>query len=188
MHTFYNKVFCLEKITRQNRRITNQKTSSQTDSVALFKKGMSLLKDNQKYEEALKCFNEFILVKKDDPSALLYQAICLKNLNKYSEAIESYNAVIKLNLSNDPSLSLNAFFNKALCLEKLSEYEKAIECYNQVIKLDSEAELAFFKKAECYQILKKYEETNKCYQTLSRMNPFFLEFKNEIQITKNIEK
>ena len=178
-HTFYNKGYCLEKITRQNRRIPYQNTiPNRADPEVILKKGATLLKDHQKYEDALKCFDEFIAIKKDDPTAYLYKAICLKSLNKYSEAIESYNEVIKLNIGKDLGLTMNSFFNKALCFEKISEYEKAIECYTEVIKLEKNSELALYNQAVCYKIIKKNREANKCYQALSKINPFFIEFKN----------
>ena len=101
---------------------------------------------------------------------LLKKGAELKSLNKFKEAIKSYDEAIRMNLSNDKKVNINAYFNTALCLDLLLEYEKAIDCYNEVIKLDQNNTLAVYNKVICYRNMKRNEKASECMKELKLIN------------------
>ena len=59
------------------------------------KKGLALSNLN-KYEDAIKCFDELIKLNKNDASVYLKKGLALKNLNRLDEALIFYDKAIKL--------------------------------------------------------------------------------------------
>jgi tetratricopeptide (TPR) repeat protein len=63
----------------------------------------------------------------------------LRNLGKYSKAIECYNKAIEI----DPNYSI-AFNNKGKSLESLGKYSESIECFNRAIEINPNNSICFF--------------------------------------------
>jgi tetratricopeptide (TPR) repeat protein len=115
----------------------------------------------QKTEEAEEFFTNFIADfylrnpnKYDNNEEFLFQlATILCELKHYTEAIESFDELIKID-SNKPIY----YNNKASCFYYLKEYEKAIECVTKAIELNPNYANAYHSKANCFYCLERYEE------------------------------
>jgi len=63
-------------------------------------------------------------------------------MEKYEEAIESYNKAIAL----EPNYA-STYNRKAVALSNLGRYEEAIQCYDKVLEINPNSEDAKKKKA-----------------------------------------
>ena len=69
--------------------------------------------------------------------------ICLKDLNKYEEALRYYNSAIKAYPSDTKVL-----FNKALCFFEMKEFEKSKKLCEYILTLDPNNQKAIKKIQE----------------------------------------
>ena len=86
-------------------------------------------------------------------------------LEKYEEAIASYDKAIELN----PDF-IFAFFNKGLSLNKLKRYEEAIIMFDKAIKLDPNHTSAFYHKGLALSALKRHEEAITMYDKVIELD------------------
>ena len=61
----------------------------------IWKKGVNLLED-EKYEEALDCFEKILAINPDDPDVWNKKGVTLRSLGRYDEAIESFNRALEI--------------------------------------------------------------------------------------------
>ncbi|KLI32681.1 hypothetical protein SZ50_08345, partial [Brachyspira hyodysenteriae] len=85
---------------------------------------------------------------------------------KYKEAIEDFNEVIKLNPKNE-----KAYFYKGVLKINLKKYEEAIEDFNEAIKLNPKNEKAYFNIGALKIILERYDEAIKDLNKIIKLNP-----------------
>ena len=128
----------------------------------------------QKTEEAEGFFTNFIADfylrnpnQYDNNKEFLFQlATILCELKHYTEAIESFDELIKID-SNKPIY----YNNKANCFNYLKEYEKAIECVNKAIELNPNYANAYHNNANYLINLERYEEALECVNKSIELNP-----------------
>ncbi|MBW4679426.1 MAG: tetratricopeptide repeat protein [Microcoleus vaginatus WJT46-NPBG5] len=95
-----------------------------------FDKGMAL-QDEEKYAEALDCFQKAVKLKPDFIPAWVYQGITLEQLQRYEEAIACYNEAIKIN----PNVA-DLWYNKGATLCNLRRYQEAVQCFDKVLEIE----------------------------------------------------
>ena len=61
----------------------------------LVNKGKVFL-DNAKYQEALGCFEQALLLNQNDPELWNFKAISLRSMGRYDEAIECFNKSLEI--------------------------------------------------------------------------------------------
>jgi tetratricopeptide (TPR) repeat protein len=61
----------------------------------LIKKGTSLVEAG-KYEEALECFENALVLNPNDPDVLNKKGVVLRSLGRYEEAIECFNRSLEM--------------------------------------------------------------------------------------------
>jgi tetratricopeptide (TPR) repeat protein len=66
-----------------------------SDISNLIKKGNDLMSDC-KFEEALSCFDQVLLLQPNNPDLLNKKGIALRSLGRYDEAIECFNKSLQL--------------------------------------------------------------------------------------------
>lgn len=99
----------------------------------------------------------------EETKSLMYKkSICLKNLNRYSEAITVGEEIVKKYPGDKQAL-----IELAVCYQALSKWNKSLECYNQLITSDSENIYFRIQRADMYTKQAKYTEALTEYKTLT---------------------
>ncbi|NQV18677.1 MAG: tetratricopeptide repeat protein [Armatimonadetes bacterium] len=89
-----------------------------------------------------------------------------RELEKYSEAINSFSKVIELDSKDDI-----IYINRGICYTELNEYTKAIEDFNKAIKLKPEDAYTYYNRGICYDELKEYKKAIADYTKAIELNP-----------------
>ncbi|MGY5149050.1 MAG: tetratricopeptide repeat protein [Candidatus Nitrosopumilus sp. bin_68KS] len=61
----------------------------------LVKKGQTLL-DDGKFDEALSCFEQALLLNQNDPDLWNYKGVVLRSLGRYEESMECFNKSLQI--------------------------------------------------------------------------------------------
>lgn len=61
----------------------------------LVKKGQTLL-DEGKFDEALGCFEQALLLNQNDPDLWNYKGVALRSLGRYEESMDCFNKSLKI--------------------------------------------------------------------------------------------
>jgi len=117
-----------------------------------YKKGV-LLNIDEKYEEALECFNRAITLNPGDVENYLDKAISEENLELTNEALKSLEKVIELDNKND-----EAYYNLGLIYFRDNNLVRAKECFLRTLKLNEGYKEVYFDLASCCEILKEYND------------------------------
>ena len=132
-------------------------TSAQCQQTAedWFNKGI-VLYNQDKYDEAIKAFDEAIKLDPKYAYAWNGKGIALADQGKYDEAIEAYDEAIKL----DPK-DARTWYNKGITLGKdLGRYDEAIKAFDEAIKLDPKLAMAWNNKGTALKLLGRTTEAN----------------------------
>lgn len=135
------------------------------------------LEKSNKYEEAIKFYEELIELSPNDSLLVERKAYILYDkLSRYTEAIKFYDIAIKLNPNK-----LSNYSWKIRCLSELSNTE-ALNFCNFTLKLHPSGSLIYCLKGLLLEDLKKYDESIKCYEIAYRLDPqdHYLENKNRV--------
>lgn len=95
-------------------------------------------------------------------SLMQKKALCLKNLNKYADAITVGEEIVKKYPEDKQSVA-----ELAICYQALSKWDKSLECYNQLINKDSTNIYFRIQRADMYMRQDKYAEALSEYSTLT---------------------
>jgi len=66
-----------------------------TNTQEILKKGVSFLEDD-KYEEALDCFEKILATNLENPDIWNKKGVALRSLGRYDEAIKSFNKALEI--------------------------------------------------------------------------------------------
>ena len=89
----------------------------------------------------------------------------LFELERYEEALTSYDKVIKLNPDHS-----NAWTNKGATLNELERYEEALTSYDKAIELNPDNSNAWSNKGATFNNLERYEEALTSYDKAIELN------------------
>ena len=146
----------------------------------------------QKKEEAEEIFTNFIAdfylrnpeQYDENEEFLFHLSNVLSELKHSTEAIESFDQLIRINNSNPVY-----YANKSCCLNSLSLFEEAIECINKAIELNPNYANAYQKKAIYFYNLERYEEALECANKAIELNPNdYLFYDNKANCFYNLER
>ncbi len=101
-----------------------------------------LLLEQEKYQEAIKCYNNAISIDPSFQEALNDLGVCFDNLNLLNEALEIFDKIIEIN----PSYKL-AFYNKGAVFIKLKKFNKTNTIINKLFELDANYARAYYLRA-----------------------------------------
>ncbi len=119
-------------------------------------KGNALTMQN-KYNEAIKCYDEVIKLDPMNAVALNNKVNALNALGRTAEA----NATISK--AKNLSETIEKLVRKGNEFYDQGKYDKAIKAYDEAIKLDSDFEVAWQNKGNALYALGKYDEAIKAY-------------------------
>ena len=105
-------------------------------------------------------------VKEDIPSIYSYMAVCLKELDLYSEAI----ATLEKGEQHDRERT-DIYNLMGYCYFKLKEHEKAIECFRKVLQLDPSSAIDYANIASNYRDMGDKENAIRYYRFALELDP-----------------
>jgi Ran GTPase-activating protein (RanGAP) involved in mRNA processing and transport/Flp pilus assembly protein TadD len=125
-----------------------------------------ILDDQEKYEEAILCYDQAI--KLNPQNAIVYnaKAITLNNLGKYQAAILCFDKAIEYEADNPI-----AYNNKAISLSSLGKYKESIELFKKAIELDTNYENAIYNLALNLNNFGQYDEAIDYFNLARELNP-----------------
>lgn len=101
-----------------------------------FDKGVAI-QEEEKYTEALACFQKAIDIKPDFIPAWVYKGICLEQLKQYEAAIACYDQAIQIN----PDVA-DLWYNKGTTYCQLKRYNDALVCFDRVLEMEPDNAIA----------------------------------------------
>jgi serine/threonine protein kinase len=122
----------------------------------------------QRYQEALNCYDKVTQVISQDALVWFKRGLALENLHRYEEAIDSYNQVIQL----QPHDYL-VWFKRAKALENLHSYEAAVAAYDQVIEIQPDNYWAWHDRGRVLEHLERDDEAVTAYDRAVYLKPNF---------------
>ncbi|MBW1701140.1 MAG: YcaO-like family protein [Deltaproteobacteria bacterium] len=120
------------------------------------------LKAIQYLEEALKLEPK----NQDIPSIYSYMGVCLKELERYTEAIEVLEKAEEYDSERTDIHNLMGF-----CYFKLKEHEKAIKCFRKVVHLNPSSAIDYANIASNYRDMGDREKAIRYYQLALELDP-----------------
>lgn len=169
-------------------------------AVQLTNKGMEL-KDEHRFEEALRFFDAALRLDPNDVSAWSNRALVLVQLNRFDEAVESAQKVVAFEATSPASWnalgkafllmkkfseSANAFGqafkldeksavyanNAGFALEASGKFEAAIAYYDKSIQLNPESKYALYNRGKVLQKLGREVEASAYIQKALKIDPW----------------
>jgi tetratricopeptide (TPR) repeat protein len=101
-----------------------------------------------------------------DSKILFYEGQLLFSNNKYQEAIEVLNKILKMNPKDKVALS-----NKGSTLLILGKYDEALETFNEALEINPKNELILLNKGFALVSLGKYEKAIETFNKALEINP-----------------
>ena len=132
---------------------------------AYFLKGNALA-DQEKHEEAIKCYDKAIEINPKNDNAYTNKGISLAKQENHEEAIKCYDKAIEINPKND-----STYNSKGISLAKQEKYEEAIKCYDKAIEINLKNYNAYYNKGNALAKQENHEEAIKCYDKAIEINP-----------------
>jgi Flp pilus assembly protein TadD len=105
-----------------------------------------------RFEEALRCFNEALVLDPHDAMAWNNKGVCLAGLGRHDEAIACYNKALEI----DPLYTV-AWRAKAVTAERLGRIPDAVRAYRQLIMVASSQDAASIRYLQ--QHIRELEST-----------------------------
>jgi tetratricopeptide (TPR) repeat protein len=120
----------------------------------------------EKWEVALKRFNQVIKFDTKFIKAWNYKGVALYKLEKYEEALACHDKTLEINPSSD-----FAWNGKGDALRRLGKYAEAIMCFNNALEINPSSDFAWGFKGKALARLGQYEEALACFDEALEINP-----------------
>ena len=141
--------------------------------------GLSHL-SNKDPSSALKHFEQALKLEPNDqdiPTIYSYSGICLKELERYQEAIETLERASGYDRERPDIHNTMGF-----CYFKMRDHEKAIECFREVLRLDPGSAIDYANIASNYRDLGEREKAVHYYRFALELDPTIEFARDNLQI------
>jgi tetratricopeptide (TPR) repeat protein len=118
-----------------------------------YKNCLETTKSSQNIENALNYLEKLIAFNDDDSLVWRQKGVCLHNLERYEEAIASYDRALKTN-----SKYYFAWVDRGLAFEKLDKYEEVVASYDRALEIKSDRYEVWNNRGTALGKLGKHEE------------------------------
>lgn len=180
----------------QNIGIVYKRLNRLDDTIANFEKALELQNDKKDvelqedlaecyhikkdYANALKYYDEVLLVKKDDYDVRMNKALVLHAMKDYNDAITMYTEL--LNEKESPALQNNltaALVAQANEYLKAQNYSLATETYERAIQRGTQDSYAYFGLAQAYRACGANDKATEFYEKAISLDPEKSQYSNE---------
>jgi tetratricopeptide (TPR) repeat protein len=132
------------------------------------------------WKKAIECFEKDLLNNKNSFESGVYKAISLYRLEKYAEALESFNKSWEIQCT-----LYKKFSNQSKTLTRFNEFEQAVEYDNKASQVSSIDPNFWFFQGICLHEVSKYVEAVKCFDTALKYknnHPMILYYKSRTEL------
>ena len=124
------------------------------------------LQSQQRFDEALACYERAATLRPDDACAFYNQGTVLLALQRYDEALARFEAAI----ARDPR-NAEAHMNRGLVLQRLRRYEDSLACYDEVVALRPGWADAYNDRGAALQNLRRHDEALASHDKAAALDP-----------------
>ncbi|MCP4373506.1 MAG: tetratricopeptide repeat protein [Deltaproteobacteria bacterium] len=172
---FYNRGHLFRLLERWEEALHDQEQALHINPrsvLALSEKGFLLLLRQERYSEALECFQQARIVTDrnllqiQDQMTLYSHTFELEHVGRYKDALWYYE-VLTLISPNNPAY----WIAKGSCLLNLGQYEASIKFADRAIDLDADEYMPWINKAVAYHNLGNYKDALKSAEKVLQLNP-----------------
>ena len=116
---------------------------------------------------ALDDIDEYLALEPDDPWAWSFKANLLKDMKQYSEAVDSFDQITRIDPGN-----AQAYNDRALLLSGgLNQHDEAIESIKKAIEINPENANYYFNMGIILEAQESYDEALQSYSQATTLNP-----------------
>ncbi len=131
------------------------------DKISQFNNSGLCLLENNRFQEALTCFEQAMSLGGQNAAVLFNTGLALSKLGNHQEALEYYSQAQARGFSTPELLN-----NKGYALFHLYHYDEALSCY-EVARQFLPQDLGLLSNlASCYHVLGRVEEAISCYRSV----------------------
>lgn len=117
----------------------------------------------ERYEDAIKAFDAFLAVLADE-SAAFNRAVCLENLERYDEALQSYESLARHG-------DIKGIANISNCLRALGRRQEALEYAKRAVALEKDDVSCWITLGNAHFSLESWDEAMRAYATAHQLEP-----------------
>lgn len=117
-------------------------------------------------EDALRCYDEALLLEPNNTAALVNKGNVLSEMHRGSEAIAAFDTALRI----DPKYE-GAWLNRAVCLQKDGQYERSIRSLDSLLEVNPDHVRAIRTKALAYRRCGRGAEAMPLYEKALRLRP-----------------
>ncbi|MDD1743706.1 MAG: tetratricopeptide repeat protein, partial [Methanomassiliicoccales archaeon] len=132
------------------------------------RKGEALMA-KERYEDAVKAFDQAAAVDPNDVQALIEKGKALMLLNKYDEAGLVYQKVLEIDPRN-----FIAHLNRARSLRESKDYQGSIQHYKEALRSNPADKHSWIEVASLLEMLERFDEALKAYDRSLEIDPDFI--------------
>ena len=122
---------------------------------------------NGSYSLAVQDIDEYLAIKPDDTWAWSFRANILLKMKRYSEAVDSFDELIKLDGSND-----QAHNDRALILSGgMRQNDEALESLEKALEIEQKNANYWFNKGIILEAMKRSDEALQAYEQATSLDP-----------------
>jgi len=129
------------------------------------------LKDLGRFDEAVPCYRQALLLKPDYTEALNNQGTVLHNQGRFDEAIASYQEALRITPDHAESL-----YNLAVTLQSVNRLKDAILCYQKALAAKEDFPEVYNRLGIIFHEQGKLDAAIGCFQQALRINPAVADF------------
>ena len=124
-------------------------------------------REQEKYKEAIKCYDEAIRINPENRDAWYNKGLTLRKLGKHDECDGCYNEFIRLVAKSWETYSgadyVDLMLNKGIVLDDMGKHKEAINCCDSALAIDPNNRPIWICKGNALTKLHKWDEAEKCF-------------------------
>ncbi len=125
-------------------------------------------KQKKDFVSALNLANKLVAIR-SKARDWLEKALCLHDLERYDEALESFDRAIELD-ANDPW----AWALRGYVLNNLKRYEEALESFDKAIELEHNNRYYWYLRGNLLNSIKRYDEALVSFDKAIELDDYYL--------------
>ena len=201
--------FCFTKF--DDSTVKNNINSNKDQALEKYQEGVAL-KNNKKYEEAIKCFEEALKINPQCMQAWNKKGSCNFSLGNFKDMFHDFEESLKIDHTYflpyynlgvafsengyfeqalvfvEKSISCksdyyDSWYNKGVYLSNLGRYEEAIIAYDNALEINPISPNSWYNKGLCLYYLSRFDESVECYEKVLIYDSNDLSALNNISVT-----